>query len=184
MESILNIQEKFAVDDSIKSYEAYGFQPISGTQYNSAGQITIRIENQDAFFFPRRSWLQIEGKLVKGTTGAVYVAGDDISLTNNGLMYLFDNIKYELGGQEIESVYQPGYATTMLRLAKYSSNFNKGPGLNQCWVLDSQTGIAGDVNKGFKKRHDYIIENLLLLVVLGLLLIWNIYSAFVKIMIK
>ena len=51
MESILNIQEKFTIDDSIKSYETYGFQPISGTQYNSAGQITIRIENQDAFFF-------------------------------------------------------------------------------------------------------------------------------------
>ena len=158
MESILNIQEKFIVDDSIKSLETYAFQPISRTQYNSAGQITIRIENQDAFFFPRRSWLQIEGKLVKAAAGAVYADADNISLTNNGLMYLFDNIKYELGGQEIESLYQPGYATTILGLTKYSSDFNMGPGLNQCWVLDSQTGVAGDANKGFKMRHDYLIE--------------------------
>ena len=57
MESILHIQEKIAVDDSIKSYETYAFQPISGTQNNSAGQITIHIENQDVFFFPRHSWL-------------------------------------------------------------------------------------------------------------------------------
>ena len=157
MESILHIQEKFVVDDSIKSYETYAFQPISGTQYNSAGQITIRIENQDAFFFPRRSWLQIEGKLVKETGGTAFVDADNISLTNNGLVYLFDNIKYELGGQEIESVYQPGYATTMLGLAKYSSSFNAGPGLNQCWVLDT-AAEAADTNLGFKTRHDYIIE--------------------------
>ena len=70
MTSILQIQEKYAVDDSIKSQETYAFQPIGGTQCNEAGQITIRIENQDAFFFPRRSWLQIEGKLVKAATGA------------------------------------------------------------------------------------------------------------------
>ena len=157
MESILHIQDKFTIDDSIKSLETYAFQPISGTQYNSAGQITIRIENQDAFFFPRRSWLQIEGKLVKAAAGAVYGDADDISLTNNGLMYLFDNIKYELGGQEIESLYQPGYATTILGLTKYSSNFNMGPGLNQCWVLDT-TAAAADANIGFKRRHDYIIE--------------------------
>ena len=56
---ILQIQEKYSEDNSIKSLEPYAFQPISGTQLNGAGQITIRIENQDAFFLPRRSWLQI-----------------------------------------------------------------------------------------------------------------------------
>ena len=157
MESILNIQEKYAADDSIKSYETYSFQPISGTQYNSAGHITIRIENQDAFFLPRRSWLQIEGKLVKAAGGTAFTTGKKITLTNNGLMYLFDNIKYELGGQEIESVYQPGQATTMLGLAKYSSSFNAGPGLNQCWCIDT-TNEAKDENKGFAKRVAYVLE--------------------------
>ena len=157
MESILQIQEKYAVDDSIKSLETYAFQPISGTQLNSAGQITIRIENQDAFFFPRRSWLQIEGKLVKETGGGDFATGDKITLTSNALLHLFDNVKYELSGQEIESVYHPGHATTILGLAKYSSNFNKGPGLNLCWLLDTNDK-AEDANKGWKKRQDYIIE--------------------------
>ena len=65
MDSILHVHEKYAVDDSIKSLETYAYQSITGTQLNAAGQITIRIENQDAFFYPRRSWLQVEGKLVK-----------------------------------------------------------------------------------------------------------------------
>ena len=156
MSSILQIQEKYAVDDSIKSQEIYAYQPISGTQYNDAGQITIRIENQDAFFLPRRSWLQIEGKLVKAD-GSVYVTGNLITIENNGILQLYDNFKYELNGQEIESVYHPGHATTMLGLAKYSSDFNKGPGLNQCWSLDT-TDNAEAANKGFTKRRDYIIE--------------------------
>ena len=41
--------------------------------------------------------------------------------------------------------------------SKYSSSFNAGPGLNQCWVLDT-TVAAADLNIGFKGRHDYIIE--------------------------
>ena len=155
--SILQIGETYTEDNSIKSLEPYAFQPISGTQLNGAGQITIRIENQDAFFLPRRSWLQIEGKLVKAAAGTAYANDDLISLTNNGIMHLFDNIKYQLSGQEIESVYHPGQATTMMGLVKYSSDYNTGPGLNECWCLDTTT-TAADTNMGFKKRHDYIIE--------------------------
>ena len=157
MESILQLRQNYTEDDSIKSFETYAFQPISGTQLNSAGQITIRVENQDAFFYPRKSWLQIEGKLVKAD-GTLYADGDMIALTNNGPLFLFDNVKYELSGQEIESVYHPGQATTILGLAKYPANFNQGPALNQCWSLDTGTGTAADTNLGFKKRHDYLIE--------------------------
>ena len=158
-ESILRITENYTEDDSIKSYETYAFQPISGTQLNSAGQIIIRVENQDAFFHPRNSWLEIEGELVKsGATGGDYKDTDIISLINNGVMYLFDNIKYELNGQEIESVYHPGQASTILGLVKYSSNYNQGPGLNQCWNIDTGDGTAADTNLGFKARHAYIIK--------------------------
>ena len=158
MESILNIQDKCAVDESIKSLETYAYQPISGTKYNIAGQIVIRIENTDAFFIPSDSWLQIEGKLVKDSDGtSAFATGKKITLTNNGLLFLFDNMKYDLNGQEIESVYHPGYATTMLGLAKYSSDFNAGPCLNQCWCIDTMA-TAVDGNEGFKRRVDYVLE--------------------------
>ena len=52
-------EQNYTDDDTIKSLETYAYQPISGTQLNGAGQITIRIENQDAYFYPKRSWLQI-----------------------------------------------------------------------------------------------------------------------------
>ena len=71
-------------------------------------------------------------------------------------MYLFDNIKYELNGQEIESVYHPGATSSILGLAKYPPNFNKGPGLNQCWSIDT-ADKADFTNKGFANRQKYIV---------------------------
>ena len=153
MESILDIQQNYSVDDAIKSYEHYAYQPISGTQLNSPGEITIRIENQDAFFYPRKSWLEIEGTLTKAA-GTAFADTDVITLVNNGPMFLFENIKYELSGQEIETVYHPGQATTILGLSKYSKSI-----LNQCWTLDTGAGVASiTANDGFTNRHNYIIK--------------------------
>ena len=38
-ESILELHEANATDESIKSYEYDEYQPITGTQLNSAGQL-------------------------------------------------------------------------------------------------------------------------------------------------
>ena len=46
-ESIPELHVTNATDESIKSYEYDEYQRITGTQFNSAGQITIIIENQD-----------------------------------------------------------------------------------------------------------------------------------------
>lgn len=155
-EEILQLNEKPSVDDSIKSYEYVEYNPIIGTQLNNAGVITITIENHDEFLHPHRSAILIEGNLVK-EDNAVYADADLVSLTNDGLLFLFSNIKYSLSGQEIESVNNPGHASSILGMLKYSPDFIRGSGLSQCWVPDTGA-TAADVNTGFKKRHDYIIE--------------------------
>ena len=58
-ESILQLHETNATNVSIKSYEYNEYQPITGTQLNSGGQITITIENQDQFLHLHNSYLQI-----------------------------------------------------------------------------------------------------------------------------
>ena len=60
-----------------------------------------------------------------------YANADNISLTNNAMMYLFRDIRYELSGQEIEKISYPGQATTMFGLLKYPDDFSKSKGLNQ-----------------------------------------------------
>ena len=64
-ESILEPHETNATDESISSYEYDEYQPITATQLNSAGQITMTIENQDQFLHLRNSYLLIEGNVLK-----------------------------------------------------------------------------------------------------------------------
>ena len=94
-ESILELHESNATDESIKSYEYNEYQPITGTQLNSAGQITITIENQDQFLHLQNSYLLIEGEVLKADN-ARYADADLIPLTNNGLLYLFSSLKLTL----------------------------------------------------------------------------------------
>ena len=145
---ILNVTERDVHDESIVALESYPFSPIVGTNLNTPGQITIRIENLDAFFYPRKSWIEIEGS-IKKVDGSEYTATDKITLANNAIMHLFDNIRYELGGQVIESLYNPGQCSTILGLAKYNCN-TKSKGMNFCWLPDTDTTIE---NAGWTARH-------------------------------
>ena len=149
-EHILRIKESFDTDESIRRYIHNEYLPITGTNYNTPGEIRIILESQDEFFHPSNSYLVIEGQLVKSTAGDAYEDDDKVALINNGPMYLFSNIKYELSGHEIESINYPGPATTMKGLLKYSDDYAKGQGMNQCWTKDTGTATADDTtNDGF-----------------------------------
>ena len=106
-ESILELHETNVTDESIKSYEYDEYQPITGTQLNSAGQIAVTIENQDQFLHIHNSYLVIDGNVLK-IDDTRYAYADLIALTNNGLLYLFSSLKLTLAGQTAEQVNYPG----------------------------------------------------------------------------
>ena len=161
MADILQITEDIPVDDSIYEYEYKEYNPITGTDLNR-GSIVITIESQDIYTHPAESFLVIEGQIIKEApvppAAAEYVNDDKIALINNGLMYLFSDVRYHLASHEIEVLQNPGHATTMLGLLKYPDDFTKSQGLNQVWAPDTDEGTAIDENKGFKLRRDYIIN--------------------------
>ena len=109
-ESILELHETNATDESIKSYEYDEYQLITGTQLNSAGQITITIENQNQFLHLHNTYLLIEGDMLKADNTR-YADADLIALTNTGLLYLFSSLKLTLAGHEVEHVNYPGQTT-------------------------------------------------------------------------
>ena len=164
MNSILRITDPILKDDSIDKYEEFAYEPIVGTNINSPGQdIRITIETQDIFTHPSESYLIITGQLLKAD-GTPYVFANPVTLANNGILYLFKRIRYELSGQEIENIINVGQATTMLGLLKYPDDFSKSKGLNQLWYKDTKdtSGLDPDnvnFNAGFKVRHDYIFGN-------------------------
>ena len=168
MADILQITEDIPVDDSIYEYEYKEYNPIVGTDLNR-GSIVLTIESQDIYTHPAESFLVIEGRLVKnaldnaGNIQTYDPAADTVTLINNGMMYLFSDVRYHLASHEIEVLQNPGHATTMLGVLKYPDDFTKSQGLNQLWVPDTiiaDNNIADkDGNKGFEKRFNYIIAD-------------------------
>ena len=148
---ILDIKEPIIKDESIQEYEFHEYEPITGSKLNNAGEIRINIETQDLYTHPSESYLLFEGEMVK-SDDTRYADADKIALANNGLMYCFNNIKYQLSGQEIESIFHPGQATTMLGYLKHDSN-----DLNSCWAKDTTSDFA-DTNKGANWRRAFLIK--------------------------
>ena len=159
MSSIFRITDPILSDSSIDKYEEFEYGTIAGTNLNSFGSdIRLTIQNQDIFMHPSKSFLIIEGQLVRNVDGNDYAASDLITLTNNGIMHLFKRIQYDLSGHVIENLQFPGQATTMLGLLKYPDDFSKSKGLNQLWYKDT-TVDANNNNAGFSIRRSYIIVN-------------------------
>jgi len=150
--------EKPEIDQSIEQYEYHSYEPITGTDINRPGKIRFNIETQDLFTHPSKSYLVFYSKLVKNGDDAVYADADVITLTNNAMMHLFINLKYQLLGQEIESLFHPGQATVMLGLLKFPDDFQKSTGLNHLWMKDSHTTAHLQNNIGFAARQGYIIQ--------------------------
>ena len=148
-ETIIELHE---TNESIKSYEYDEYQPITGTQLNSAGQIKITIVNQDQFLHTHNSYLLIEGDVLKADDTR-YADTDLIALTNNGLLQLFTSLKLTLAGQEVEHVNYPGHSTSFLGLASYSRTYSNGCGLAQGWYPDTGLNADRDTNAGFKTRQ-------------------------------
>ena len=158
MNSILRITEPILKDDSIDKYEDIEYEQIAGTNLNSSGKdIRLYIETQDIFTHPSESNLIIEGRLIKADNNS-YGRDDPVSITNNGMMYLFKCIRYDLSSEEIENRMHPGQATTMLGLLKYSDDFSKSKGLNELWYKDT-TVNAEEANTGWEIRRYQIIRN-------------------------
>ena len=156
MNNIIRITEPIPIDNSIDKYEDIVYEPVAGTNLNASGQdIRLTIETQDIFTHPSKSFLIIEGRLLKDNNNS-YGNNDPISLTNNGIMHLFKHIRYDLSVQEIETLVHPGQATTMLGLLKYPDDFSKSKGINQLWYKDT-TINAEEADIGWNVRRQYII---------------------------
>ena len=60
---------------------------------------------------------------------------DKVTLTNNAPMFLFDRAIYNMDGNEMESVRDPGRASLIKGVLGYSSNLSKQNTFG--WILES-----------------------------------------------
>ena len=133
---ILNFTEEIIVDEDIERFEFHEYESVN-KNLNNTSEIRISIEQQDLFTLPSEAYILVEGRLTKSSDGASYADTDAITLVNNGIMYLFNQISYQLSNQDVETIFEPGQATTMLGYLKYPVEFQLGEGMNQLWNRDT-----------------------------------------------
>lgn len=119
--SILNINKKLKFDDSIRREEWHVYDTYSSTKYDYNDEVRIPIHFQDIYTTLHDSNLLIEGKFVKETDGTAITNGHEI-LSTNGFAFLFDEIRYELFGVEIDKVKNVGITTTIKSFISMSAH--------------------------------------------------------------
>ena len=155
---ILSITEVTPVDEAIQRYEYHAYEPTGTASYNyTGGEIRVNIERQAQYIHPAESYILFEGRLLKNDDTA-YADDNAVALTNNGLMHLFSWISYYIQDQLIETVYNPGQATTMMGMLTYPHDFVAAQGLNQLWTKDTGATAALVNNTGFAARQALLIK--------------------------
>lgn len=131
MSEILNVTDPFSEDNSIESYEVHSYRPYV-TTFNKNDEIRIPINQQDLFILPSASTLYLEGtvKVIHKETKAEVRS---IEFTNNPFLFLFQDIRYELNGVEIDKVKNVGITTTMKSFL--SMNVNESS-MSKAWGWD------------------------------------------------
>ncbi|XP_011873689.1 PREDICTED: uncharacterized protein LOC105565256, partial [Vollenhovia emeryi] len=136
---ILNINEEPIFDERIVKIETHSYNPFANTTFGHSDEIRIPIQQQDLYTLPHESFLYIEGKL----TTANQIEGSDVVLGNNCVAFMFDEIRYELDGVEIDRARNVGITSTLKTYV--SSSFDKIMSLkNAGW--DVSNNGTGDFN--------------------------------------
>src|SRR5271157_4974507 len=134
---MLDTSEPHLYDESISSMNFHEYTPnIQADNNTISRQINITINNQDIYLLPSKSNISIKGQ-IKRADNNVYAAADEIALINNAMMYLFTEIKYQLGSTSLESISYPGQITSMLGYLSYPDDFSTSAGLKCCWSKDT-----------------------------------------------
>lgn len=135
--NILDVSSAPVFDNRIDGIEYHSYKPYV-TSFNRNDEIRIPINQQDVCVLLSSSTLYLEG-VVKVMTRGVPPAPDtrspNVLFTNNYLMYLFENISYQMNGVEIDRVKNAGITTTMKSLISMNENEAK-MAMSWGWNID------------------------------------------------
>jgi hypothetical protein len=167
MTDILNIGDEPIFDDRIVKIESHTYNPYANTTFGYSDEIRIPIQQQDLYTLPYESYIFIEGKLkIKKPA-----AGSDVVLGNNCVAFMFDEIRYELDGVEIDRNRNVGITSTLKNYVTMSSDrsviarnagwdpWNPPNGFfNFCVPLNMLLGFCEDYRRiVINARHELIL---------------------------
>lgn len=128
---MLTLERQPTYDNTVTGKEYHYHKPYASSTYGNNDEIRIPVNQQDAITLPHESLLHITGRVTGKKAGGTQAA--KVDLVNNGVAFLFDNIRYEIAGHEVDSTRQLGIVSTvknLLSTPEYRSNNLKNAG----WV--------------------------------------------------
>lgn len=177
MIDILNISGEPVFDDRIVKIETHTYNPYANSTFGQNDEIRIPIQQQDLYTLPSESFLYVEGTFTQpAREGDDQAVGDqalgDQVFVNNCAAFMFDEIRYELDGVEIDRSRNIGITTTIknyvsltpergevLKNASWSIKENKRVGyFNYCVPLNTLLGFCEDYKRiVINARHELIL---------------------------
>ena len=142
MADILDVYSPISYDESISHYEIHSYIPYNTSRFENNDEIRITIQHQELNVLPSESSLHITGKLCLKANEAT--KPEHTKLVNNAICHLFEQIRYELNGVEIDKSKRVGLTTIMkgwISLSGQKEDFM----LNSGWLdLKENLSIIND----------------------------------------
>lgn len=132
---MLSIEKSAEYNEIVTGMEYHAHKPYASNTFKNNDEIRIPISQQDIITAPFESTIHITGTLSGKTTTNVDAK---VSLVNNAMAFLFEDIRYEIGGVEIDRVKNVGITTTIKGLL--STRQDELVHLkNACWLGVGET---------------------------------------------
>ena len=139
MENILHISGEPIFDDRIVKFETHTYNPYANATFGYSDEIRIPIQQQDLYTLPCESFLYVEGRLTMTRPRPIEKEeeGASVKFGNNCVAFMFDEIRYEIDGVEIDRNRNVGITSTIKNYVSLTSERAKIL-KNAGWELSSK----------------------------------------------
>ncbi|KAF0714129.1 Uncharacterized protein FWK35_00024390 [Aphis craccivora] len=114
---LLDVSAGYVNDCKITQIDYHSFLPYSTSALSNNDEVSIALHNTESYTLPCESYIYIEGAVTKPAE-----LTDDIRFINNGMAFLFSEMKYELNGIQIQKLANPGITTTLKGYCSYNKS--------------------------------------------------------------
>lgn len=172
--NVLQVTDTPLSDNSIVSYEIHTYNPYSNS-FKENDEIRIPIHQQDIYVLPSESYIFVEGcATVSSQDAAGKQTKKSVNFTNNPISFLFQDIRYEINGVEIDRIKNVGITTTLKSYVSLSEGQSKAAAIwgwnlkgskdndgvfSVLIPLKNVLGFAEDYNKiVINSKHELILN--------------------------
>jgi len=139
---MLNLKEPCKTQEpSIESIEFHNHYPYASSKLENSEEVIVCVQHQDIYTLPSKSHLLIEGKFTKSDDYTSIPR--KLQLSNNFAAYLFDEVRYNLNGVEIDRVRNPGLSSTLNGVTSFSHKSSEIQNYGWCEPGESTPCVLG-----------------------------------------